>query len=197
MTQIAIAKMTQHNTTDQTLLKKIAKQDQNAFALLYERHAKKMYGYAFRILKNKQTAEDVLQETFLTVWRNAKSYKGKGRPIAWLFGITHNLSLKKYNERIIEPLNEYEPGQQDLEGQISYQITLEKNKEKLQKGLEKLSIDHRTILELVFYEKLSMKEIADICNIPIGTVKSRLNYAKNALKGIIEIEGIAIEDIYE
>jgi RNA polymerase sigma-70 factor (ECF subfamily) len=65
----------------------------------------------------------------------------------------------------------------------------------LRDGLQRLSLEHRTVLELVFYQGLSLDETARVCGCPVGTVKSRLSYAKNSLRGELSRAGLAAEDI--
>ncbi len=197
MIEIALPNMVNIQTEDKKLIKQIAKGNEQAFEMLYQRHSKKLFGYAYHILKNKQTAEDVLQETFLTIWQKANRYRGEGRVVAWLFGITHNLALKAYNQKSTESIPETYPTTQNIENQITTQILAEHNKQLLNQAMQQLTVEHRTILQLVFYEKMSMNEVSQICQIPVGTVKSRLNYAKQVLKGVITREGITMEEIHE
>ncbi len=197
MVEIALPIMVNEQIEDKKLIKQIAKGNEQAFEMLYQRHSKKLFGYAFHILKNKQTAEDVLQETFLTIWQKANTYRGEGRVVAWLFGITHNLALKAYNQKSTESIPETYPTTQNIENQITTQILAEHNKHLLNQAMQQLTVEHRTILQLVFYEKMSMNEVSQICQIPVGTVKSRLNYAKQVLKGVITREGITMEEIHE
>ena len=197
MIEIALPNMVNIQTEDKKLIKQIAKGNEQAFEMLYQRHSKKLFGYAYHILKNKQTAEDVLQETFLTIWQKSNRYRGEGRVVAWLFGITHNLALKAYNQKSTEFIPETYPTTQNIENQITTQILAEHNKQLLNQAMQQLTVEHRTILQLVFYEKMSMNEVSQICQIPVGTVKSRLNYAKQVLKGVITREGITMEEIHE
>ena len=111
---------------------------------------KKLFGYAYHILKNKQTAEDVLQETFLTIWQKANTYRGEGRVVAWLFGITHNIALKAYNQKSTESIPETYPTTQNIENQITTQILAEHNKHLLNQAMQQLTVEHHTILQLVF-----------------------------------------------
>ena len=197
MIEIALPNMVNIQTEDKKLIKQIAKGNEQAFEMLYQRHSKKLFGYAYHILKNKQTAEDVLQETFLTIWQKSNRYRGEGRVVAWLFGITHNLALKAYNQKSTESIPETYPTTQNIENQITTQLLAEHNKQLLNQAMQQLTVEHRTILQLVFYEKMSMNEVSQICQIPVGTVKSRLNYAKQVLKGVITREGITMEEIHE
>ena len=65
----------------------------------------------------------------------------------------------------------------------------------LRRGLGELSVEHRSVLELVFYQGLSLQETADVCGCPVGTVKSRLSYAKQALRGELARQGLSAEEI--
>ena len=154
-----------------------------------------MYGYALRTLRDPASAEDVIQESLLTIWQRAKSFRGEGRVIAWLFGIVHHKTMRAYREKVNVPLDEAIRKLLASEPQVDARIISQDRKDLLREGMEMLSIDHRTVLELVFYQEMTMKEISKICGVPVGTVKSRLNYAKAALKGVLTRQGRILEDM--
>ena len=78
---------------------------------------------------------------------------------------------------------------------IDDRLVSDERRKTLRAGLERLSLEHRTVLELVFYQGMTLKETAKVCQVPVGTVKSRLNYAKAALKGAVSRQGVALEDL--
>ena len=173
--------------TDSILLARIARHERPALSEFYDRFHLRLFGYLFRITGNHFVAEDVLQEVMLVVWQKANSYKGDGKPSTWVFGIAHNLALAALRrDRTSDWLNWDDTDQTEsnddlLEESVIRQATAEA----VIKAMSKLSPEHRAVLELVFYQDFSSKEIATIIQVPEGTVKSRLSYARKLLKAAL------------
>ena len=98
MLEIALGKMIDQHPDDRTLLHRISRKDKQALTTLYERYGGQLSAYALRILKDQNTADDVLQECLISIWQNAKTFRGDGRVIAWLFSIVHNKAMKTFRE---------------------------------------------------------------------------------------------------
>ncbi len=182
--------------SDSELVRRIAAGEEAALNELVALYGQRLYAYAFRLTGEPATAEDVLQDSLIAVWQGAERYRGEGRLIAWLLGIVHHKAfshVRRTARHQATPLGlEREiatsaPGPDELV-EHSERVHL------VQTGLESLSLEHRLVLELVFYQGLSLKEAAEICNCPVGTVKSRLNYAKNRLKGLLHRQGLDAKD---
>lgn len=170
---------------DLYLLRRISAGDDDAVRELYAQYGQRLYAYALRITNNPATAEDVVQHTFITVWKTAKSFRAESRLLTWLLGIVHHTALKMIrnkteylNEATQENIPENQP---TLEEQVQGQ----EMKRWIQDGLQNLSSEHRAVLELVFYQGLSLNETAEVLKCPLGTVKSRLSYAREKLRGVL------------
>lgn len=171
------------NKSDAELMKLIVIGDQAAFGELYTRYKDRMYYYFFRMLGNSaELANDFLQELFIKVIENPESYK-PDRPFStWFYSVANNMCKNEYRRRgvrvdfqekeILEPRTEwmYEPT-----------IGPEQVVEKIFETLADLGEEHRSAFLLRYREGFSVKEIAGILQLPEGTVKSRLFYAKKAL----------------
>jgi RNA polymerase sigma-70 factor (ECF subfamily) len=195
-TEILRQRMKPQSDIDSELMQRIAAGEEAALNELIALYGQRLYTYAIRLTGEPATAEDVLQESLIAVWQGAERYRGDGRLIAWLLGIVHHKAFSQVRwaaRRQSDSLeSEHEiaasaPGPDDLaeRGERAYLV---------QSGLASLSLEHRLVLELVFYQGLSLKETAEICNCPLGTIKSRLNYAKNRLKGLLHRQGLDVED---
>lgn len=172
------------------LLQRIAAHDDAALCELYEAYGQRLYAYALRLGGDPASAEDVVQETLVTVWRTAGKYRGEGRVLAWLLGIVHNLALKTLRRRSIPITTEMETTLPMPDASPEMQTQSSEQAHWIQKGLQCLSPEHRAVLELVFYQGFSLKETAQICNCPLGTVKSRLSYARQHLRGVLSRQNL-------
>ncbi len=166
---------------DLALIRRMASGDENAMREVYATYGQRLYAYALRLTNDPATAEDVTQETLVIAWRTANQFRGEGRLIAWLLGIVHHSAMKSLRH-VSQPLEDVIPA-----GNASpeEQAQAEDMKRWVRKGLQDLSTEHRAVLELVFYQGLTLNEVAEICNCPLGTVKSRLSYARQHLRGVL------------
>ena len=183
--------------SDSQLVQRIASGEEAALNELVALYGQRLYAYAIRLTGEAATAEDVVQECLIAVWQGAERFRGEGRLIAWLLGIVHHKALSQARwsaRRPADPLSPEDeaaavaPGPDDL-AERSERDGL------VQAGLERLSVEHRLVLELIFYQGMSLKEAAQICDCPVGTIKSRLNYAKNRMKGLLHRQGLDAEDM--
>jgi len=169
--------MQDHGTekSDEELLALIGAGNQSAFHTLFRRHADRVLRYALSIVRRRHLAEDVLQETMLAVWNGAKRFKGRSKPTTWILGIARNLShnlLRK--ERKGDRMPEVDTTLPDPSEQTLRALQVER-------ALATLTEAHREVLHLVYYEEMSIAEVADVLAIPEGTVKSRMFHARKAL----------------
>ncbi|BCY19032.1 MAG: sigma-70 family RNA polymerase sigma factor [Chloroflexi bacterium] len=171
--------------TDNLLIQRVSHQDEAAFHELYEAYGQRMYAYALRITGDPVQAEDVLQDSLVVVWNMAGSFRGTSRLKAWLLGIVHNTAMKTLrhtsNPITEEMINTLQDERDIPEDQVQQRETANR----LRNGMAQLSPEHRAVLDLVFYQGLSLQETADVAGCPVGTVKSRLSYARNRLKGLL------------
>jgi RNA polymerase sigma-70 factor (ECF subfamily) len=175
------------------LIRRIAAGEEAALRDLFEVHGQRMYAYALRVLGDPSAADDVVQESLVAVWQGAARYRGDGRPAAWLMGIVHFKALNALRRKPLESLEETE---NDLpaKGMLPEEKTSKREQRAvLHNAIAHLSADHRAVLELVFYGGMSLHEIAEVLDCPLGTVKSRLAYARASLRGYMERNGLREE----
>ena len=166
-------------------IEKIAGGDKSALAVFYRHTCSSVYSYALSILKDRHDAEDVLQDTFLQVWRSASKYRSMGKPMAWVITIARNLCLEIIRERqrfSDEPL-------EDIAGDIADEHSLTPEDSAILKAcMEILSGDEREAVILHAVSGLRHREIAKILKLPLSTVLSRYNRAIKKLKNTLEGE---------
>jgi RNA polymerase sigma-70 factor (ECF subfamily) len=173
--------------TDADLLVRVADRDRAAFELLYSRYVRSIFGLALRRLRDRQRAEDAVQETFAAVWRSAGSYRPERGPAApWLYAVARNAIVDRLRARV-EPASEVpemvssEPGPSDR-AETSFVAW------RVHRALEELPEKEREVVELAYWSEMSQSEVADYLNIPLGTVKTRTRSALSRLAGLLEGE---------
>lgn len=175
-------------TPDAELLSRIAEGDRDALADLYAAHGTAILRYLRTLAGDDQLAEEVLQDTFLAIWRGASRFQGRASARTWCFGIARRRlrdSLRSRGhlvERLEEPLSEASLNAAAAEAGPET-IALDRIElGRLVEAVKELSLLHREVLLLTFAEGLSGPEIAAILDVPSGTVKSRLSNARHALR---------------
>jgi RNA polymerase sigma-70 factor, ECF subfamily len=170
---------------DLKLIRRMQAGDDDAVRDLYAQYGQRLYAYAMRLTDDPATAEDVTQNTLVTVWRTARTFRAEGRLIAWLLGIVHHTAMKAIRNRTNhldevaeETLRADQPSPEE-------QAQLKDERRWVRQGMQSLSPEHRAVLELVFYQELTLNEVAQVLEVPPGTVKSRLSYARTHLRGVL------------
>jgi RNA polymerase sigma-70 factor (ECF subfamily) len=172
-------------TDDLDLIRRLNAGDDDAMRDLYTRYGQRLYAYALRLTNDPATAEDVTQSTLIAVWRSAGSFREEGRLIAWLLGIVHHTAMKAIRGASTYSDQTTEESIPDHQPSLEEQAEGREMKDLVHDGLASLSLEHRTVLELVFYQGLSLNEAAEVLDCPLGTVKSRLSYARQHLRGVL------------
>lgn len=180
---------------DHDLIHRVAAGDEHALREVYDCYGQRLYAYAMRITGSPDAAEEAVQESLIAAWQGAGKFRGEGRVIAWLLGIVHHKALNQLRGRVEASLEEGLPDLLDGGPQPYEQAANHEQRRLLRRGLESLSPDHRAVLELVFYQGLSLAETAQVCSCALGTVKSRLNQAKARLRGALGRAGLSKEDL--
>ncbi len=163
--------------------------DETALRELYSAYGQRLYAYALRLTADPASAEDVVQDALVIAWRSAGKFRGEGRLIAWLLGIVHHTAMKSLRHRAQPLVDEMEETLADEGPTPEDQVQIAEQARALRRGLQSLSPEHRAVLELVFYQGLSLDEVAQVCRVPLGTVKSRLSYARRHLRVVLTRQG--------
>lgn len=175
--------------TDESLLIGVAQRDLAAFDLLYERHGRAAFGVAYGILGAVETAEDVVQDAFLTIWRRADTYvAGRGNARTWLLSVTRHRAIDVARGRAVRPRGVSLDDAGDLaakEGDPSAEALRRVEAVSVRAALDDLPTAQRQVLELAFFSGLSYPEIAERIGLPLGTVKSRIRLALERLRHVL------------
>jgi RNA polymerase sigma-70 factor (ECF subfamily) len=178
-----------NSETDLELLKKIAIGDEVAFSELYSRYNLSLYNFILRMILQKDIAEDILQDVFFSVWQGSNRFQSKSTVKTWLFRIAYykSISWLRKNKKHRQSLNVDELS--IVSNKLSPEGSLIEHWQEAQikSAIAQLSYNHRSVIELTFVHGFSYKEIANIMKCPVGTVKSRMNYALRYLKTYLSV----------
>ena len=180
---------------DQTLVRAAQSGDMMAFEELVARHRDKIYGRAFSMMRNEEEAIDLSQEAWVKAWQRLAQFHGESSFATWLTRITINLCLdqlrrqKRVRAESIEEMDEESGGVERQMPVVTVNPTerLERGelRQRIDVALGKLSDDHRTVLVLHEFEEMEYKEIAKTMECSIGTVMSRLFYARRKMAALL------------
>lgn len=164
-------------------IERIACNDKDALALLYERTHAAVYGFALSVLKNRQDAEDVVHDTYMQVWKGAAAYRPSGKPLAWMFVIARNLARMRFREQSRMTAVNLEDCQDRLwdETVMSHEDSLV-----LSSLLDTLSDEERQIVVLHAMTGLKHREIAALLKLGLPTVLSKYSRAMKKLRKAVK-----------
>jgi RNA polymerase sigma-70 factor (ECF subfamily) len=184
---------------DSDLIKCCIPNNEEAFAVLYQRYENRVFQYLITILNDAAIAEETLVDVMLAVWKSLQSFKGQSKVSTWIFGIAHHKAvdaLRKFTsqQRGGMPLEDIVDTAESADNPLKE--TEQKNMAALtSQVLMTLSADHREILHMAFYEELSYIEISELLHIPVNTVKTRVYYAKQQLRKNLQHQGVTEESL--
>jgi len=173
-----------------------ARGDREAFAKIVSRHQAAVYRLALALTPSASLAEDVLQETFISAYRHAASFRGESSVRTWLMTIARNAASRIYRRRVGEPMEHlslHELGQEAGWGTTDDPerlVAASERRHALREALETLSEDDRAVIVLRDLEGLSGPEAADVLKLPLPTMKTRLHRARLRLMAALKRGGV-------
>jgi RNA polymerase sigma-70 factor (ECF subfamily) len=164
-----------------------------AWDRLFQRYQLPLYVYVFELVHNEQESLDIVQETFINAARHIDRLREDAKFGSWLFGIAHQKCIHHWREQSRrnvftepEPIDVSETEFQSEEKNPGEWLLEKEQEELFLRLLDQLGPPHRSVLLLHFMEEFSLEQIAEITGAQIGTVKSRMHYAKRALRKLLE-----------
>jgi RNA polymerase sigma-70 factor (ECF subfamily) len=178
------------NASDEALIEAIAEGDRRAMELLYARHSVRVFRFVLRITANAASAEDIVSEVFLDVWRRAGAFQAKSQVSTWLLAIARNKTLSALRRRSEEQLDDGWAASiaDPAEGPETAMNTKDRGAV-IRKCLSQLSAAQREVIDLVYYHDKSVEEVAQIVGAPASTVKTRMFYARRRLQELLAAAG--------
>jgi RNA polymerase sigma-70 factor (ECF subfamily) len=178
-------------TSDDVLIGRIAKGDRLAMQVLFARHHVRVYRFVLRLVADPATAEDLISEVFLDVWRQADRFEGRSAVSTWMLAIARFKALSVLRKRSDKELDEETAAAlEDPSDDPEVAVQKKDKSDVLRKCLTGLSPEHREIIDLVYYHEKSVEEVAEIVGIPENTVKTRMFYARKKLAELLKAAGV-------
>ena len=179
--------------TDEALLAAVAQGDMDAFEQIYHRYFAKLMRFALRVADSREAAEEVANDTLMTVWRTADRFEGRSKPSTWMFGIAYRMALKQRQKLGLRE------GELELDEELigvgedsADALIMEAD---LAGALKRLRPELRAVVELTYYNGFLYTEIAKILECPVGTVKTRMSTARRRLRAMLsDYENLAVEN---
>jgi RNA polymerase sigma-70 factor, ECF subfamily len=183
---------------DSELVDAIAAGDVRAMDVIYDRYNRPVFSFALRMLGDREHAEDLLQEVFMRAWRHATTFsERRGSYITWLLSITHNMAIDEIRRKDRRPrkADSADPvlmltNVTDTNPGVEEQAILGDLRETMNLALAQLPVAQRTALELAYFHGFTQREIAEMQDEPLGTIKTRMRLAIRKLRDHLETQGL-------
>ncbi len=167
------------------MIEAMGRGDREAFHQFYQETARPVHSFILSLTKNAQETEDIMQETYLSVWTRAGDYTAQGKPLAWLFTIARHLCYMRFRERRREAQIGLEELSGQEEGSICVPIEEAAGKTVLLEALDRLSCQERQVVLLHAAAGMKHREVAETLELPLSTELSRYNRAMKKLQTLL------------
>ena len=180
---------------DEDLISLAGGGDAQAFDVLYDRHSRAAYSLAYRMMNGRQAAEDLTQDAFLKVWRATTSYRAdRGGVRTWILAIVHNRGIDQLRSHASRRRTQDKVEASAARPQPSEafaQTWRNSQRDQVREALNTLPQEQLEILELAYFSGYTHVEIADLLELPLGTVKGRMRLGLKKLRNHLEARGMA------
>ena len=181
---------------DEELISLAQSGNAEAFAALYDRHSRSAYSLAYRMMGERQSAEDLVQDAFLKVWRSSGSYRADRASVrTWMLSVVHNrgvdqlrstASRRRTQDRVEASAPKSQPSEAFAETWRNSQ------RDQVREALKTLPDEQLKILELAYFSGYTHAEIAGLLDLPLGTVKGRMRLGLKKVKGFFDSRDMAV-----
>lgn len=177
--------------SDRELVGRVARGDRAAVRLLFNRHHARVYRFVVRQTGSEAMADDIANEVFLELWKQAAKFEFRSEVSTWLLGIARFKALSARRRRSEDAIDDEQAARVADDADTPEVATLKKDKAAALRALvDALSEEHRTVVDLAYYHGKSVGEIGEILDIPVATVKTRMFYARKKLGEALKGAGI-------
>ena len=182
--------MTAATETDRALVDRVAKGDRAAVRLLFMRHHARVYRFVARQTGSEMMADDIANEVFLELWRQAPGFEGRSEVSTWLLGIARFKALSLLRKKKEDWIDDEAAAAVPDSADTPEVVTMKEDKSAaLRRLIDALPDEHRTVIDLAYYHGQSVSEIGEVLGIPVATVKTRMFYARKKLGEALKAAG--------
>lgn len=175
---------------DADLIRCVSNGDEAALSLLYDRYRRVLFGLLYRMLNNRTEAEDVLQEVFVQVWRQARKFdEGRGKAFTWLVTIARRRAIDRLRSLRSRAMTIYKASESNAlypDAAVEQDPFLRADQKTVRAALNQLPAAQRSLLLMAFFEGRSQREIAERTKIPLGTIKTRIRTGMTRLRETLD-----------
>lgn len=173
--------------SEEELIHLLKNRDQSAFAYLYDNYSAALFGVIFKMLEDRELAEDVLQEAFIKIWNNFANYDSlKGRLFTWMMNLTRNLTIDTIRSKGYKKQSKIRNTENSVDNISNNANTAESfDALGIRKHLTLLKNDQKQIIDLAYFGGFTQEEISNTLGIPLGTVKTRMRTAIFELRKVL------------
>jgi RNA polymerase sigma-70 factor (ECF subfamily) len=187
---VATPMTTSDPQSDRDLVARVALGDRAAIRLLFMRHHARVYRFVARQTGSETMADDVANEVFLEVWRQASRFEGRSEVSTWLLGIARFKALSRLRKKSEAELDEEQAAGIEDTADTPEVTAMKGDKAAALRGMiDALPAEHRTVIDLAYYQGQSVTEIGEVLAIPVATVKTRMFYARKKLGEALKAAG--------
>jgi RNA polymerase sigma-70 factor, ECF subfamily len=173
---------------EEELVSLLKNKDQKGFNILYNNYSGALFGVVNKIVQSNDDANDLLQDTFVKIWKNIDNYDAsKGSIFTWMMNIARNLSIDRVRSADFRDSLQNISMEDNVIAQVDneYQVVQDIDAIGLQKVVEKLRPEYKQLIDLVYYKGYTQAEVSEEFGIPLGTVKTRIKAAVGNLRAML------------
>ena len=180
--------LTKVNITEEELVASLQHGEQEALSVLYDNYSAALLGVIYRIVDDKEAAEDILQEVLVKIWQKIATYdRSKGKLFTWLINIARNAAIDTTRGKNYTMKNKI----QSIDNSVrsvnrQYNVSIQADHIGLRNIVEKLKPEYRVLVDKLYFEGYTQEEAAEELNIPLGTIKTRIRAAIGHLRELMK-----------
>lgn len=176
---------------EKNIVEMLHQNDKRVMAIIYDQYAPALYGVVLRIVNSEAIAEDVMQDAFVKIWKNGKTYdRSKGTLFTWMLNISRNTAIDKIRSKNYRKGEKIQTLDHHVYNQESRNYRIRPEEVGLKELLNNLDHKYKEVIDLVYFKGFTQKEVSEHLDIPLGTVKTRLRIALRELRGIFDMSNV-------